>query len=339
MSTFRPGLRYPRPGFTLIELLVVIGVVALLVALLLPAVQSAREAARRAHCASNLKQLGLALQLYHDQNSAFPVQSTSRVSTGYLAFFSAQTRLLPYLEQAALYHSVNFAVGTVPLETPGMHGPLDGHEAALAANSTAYSTPLAVFVCPDDPGPPGTAGCSYRGNTGVGPAAHTWAESPDSGNGLFPEGEFVSLASVSDGLSHTAAFSERVRGSGRRGPPDPGRDFFLLSTGAETADQLLMACRVAARSGNGGFTAGGAWWFWTGRERTLYNHAQAPNGPIPDALFPNMITSLGMATARSLHPGGVNLAMGDGSVRFVAESIAPAVWRGLGSRNGGEVSE
>lgn len=108
-------------------------------------------------------------------------------------------------------------------------------------------------------------------------------------------------------------------------------------TMVQTADQLITACRLAARSNGRSFVDGGRWWFWSGRERTLYNHAQAPNGRVPDCLFWSMISSAGMATARSLHPGGVNVGLGDGSVRFVKDSIVPSVWRAIGTRNGGEL--
>jgi prepilin-type N-terminal cleavage/methylation domain-containing protein/prepilin-type processing-associated H-X9-DG protein len=327
-----------RPGLTLIELLVVIGLIAMLAALTLPAVQSAREAARRSQCASNLRQLGLALQHYHDVYRIYP----PRMSSGggppfrYLGLYSVHARVLPYLEQVPLYDAINFEVGTMPLETMGLVGPLPEYEGAIAANMTAALTGVRLFVCPSDQGPWPMAGCNYRGNTGVGPGGHTFAEFRDSGNGLLPEGETVSMASVPDGLSHTAAFSERIRGSGQKLQPDPSHDYFVLYGSMKSADQLILGCRAAARPGSMSFVDGGRWWFWTGRERTLYNHAQTPNGPVADCLYSNMITGQGMATARSFHPGGVNLAMGDGSVRFASERIDQAVWRGLGSRNGRE---
>ena len=327
-----------RTGLTLIEVLVVIGIIAMLAALVLPAVQSAREAARRMQCASNLRQLGLALQHYHDVNLTYPPRSSTggRPPNVHPGFYSVHARILLYLEQVPLYSAINFEVGTVPLETMAMVGPLPGYEGAIAANMTAASTGVRVFLCPSDPGPWPVAGCNYRGNTGVGPEGYTFAEFRDSGNGLLPEVERVSMASVPDGLSHTAAFSERIRGSGQKHLPDPSHDYFALYAGAKSADQLLLGCRAAARAGSMSFVDGGRWWFWTGRERTLYNHAQTPNGPVADCLTPNWITGYGMATARSFHPGGVNLAMGDGSVRFASERIDQAVWRGLGSRNGHE---
>lgn len=105
-----------------------------------------------------------------------------------------------------------------------------------------------------------------------------------------------------------------------------------------SADDLLQGCLTAARPGaTPTFSLGGRWWFWLGRERTLYTHTQQPNGRVPDCLRIYMDPPYGMATARSWHLGGVNLLMGDGSTRFVTETIDLSVWRGLGTRNGGEL--
>ncbi len=195
-----------------------------------------------------------------------------------------------------------------------------------------------MLLCPSDGGPLAETGTNYRGNVGVGPQYDMSAEYPDSGNGLFLEQGLTRPSSVPDGLSHTAMYSERLRGSG--GPDvNPDRDSFGLLVLVLTADDLILAARAAARQGSlsGYFTDQGRYWFWTGRERTLYNHAQAPNGMVPDAISMNIMTARGMATARSNHPGGVNALMADGSVRFVSETISQAVWRGLGTRNGREL--
>ena len=330
-----------RGGLTLIETLVTIGIIGLLAGLTLPAIQAAREAARRASCVSNLRQIGLAMHAYLETNQVFPVANTTGGPNvngrPYLGCYSIFVRLLPGLGQTALYNAVNFDLGTAPLETLGVYGALPGTEYEHAADHTAYSTRINLFICPSDPAPLGIAPCSYRGNTGVGSDTHTYPEYPDSGNGIFPEGELVPAGSVPDGLSNTAAFSERVCGSGRVGSPDPSRDCFALFGSPGRADSLVKACRLAANKDNASFTASGRWWFWKGRERTLYCHAQAPNGEVPDCIHPSSITATGMVTARSDHPGGVNLALADGSVRFVSESISVATWRALGTRNGGEI--
>jgi len=326
-------------AFTLIELLATLGVLSILVALLLPAVQSAREAARRSQCQNNLHQIGLALHSYHALHNCFPVAATSlKRSHGsfYGGFYSVQVRLLPHLDQAPLFDAVNFQTGTWPLDT--FMVPITDRELQInSANSTVYLTAIGAFLCPSDGGPFQDTGNNYRGNTGVGPFSSPWAESPDSGNGLFPEHGPITIPQVTDGLSHTVAFSERVRGSGRE-PPDPVRDTYKRTGIVHTADQLLTACRIAARPSNlSGFVDNGRWWFWTGRERTLYNHAQVPNGSIPDCTYGAFTPAIDMATARSMHPGGVHVLMGDGSGRFIPDSIAQGVWRGLGTRNGGEL--
>ncbi|MCA1685429.1 MAG: DUF1559 domain-containing protein, partial [Planctomycetia bacterium] len=136
--------RHSHRGFTLIELLVVIAIIAVLIALLLPAVQAAREAARRAQCANNLKQFGIAMHNYHDVTSSFPTTMWSgptynTTQTRYLSSF--QTMLLPYMEQAPLYNSINFSF-------PIAQGIDKG-----AVNSTGYLTVVNVFMCPADPAP------------------------------------------------------------------------------------------------------------------------------------------------------------------------------------------
>jgi prepilin-type N-terminal cleavage/methylation domain-containing protein len=326
-----------RSGLTLIELLVVIGIMALLIGLLLPAVQEARESARRAACANNLRQIGLAVQGYHNDFHCYPPPNTNAVRPRhYSGLFSIHARVLPYLEKRALYNAINFAVGSAPPESPGApSGTWPAEAAANALNATVFESRIAIFLCPSDAGPFEETGGNYRGNTGVGPEGNSGVEYPDSANGLFPEVEFVTMARVPDGLSHTAAFSERIRGSGIEASPIPERDYFSMPASVPTADRLLAACRAA--SSRNRFVYGGRWWFWSGRERTLYNHAQVPNGRIPDCLAFAMRPASGMATARSWHPGGVNVLMGDNSLRFVSEPIDRAVWRGLGSRNGREL--
>lgn len=336
----RPRVASPRSGFTLIELLIVVGIIGFLIALSLPAVQSARESSRRARCQNNLHQLGLALHGYADTWQCLPPAGLSADINGdtpYAGLHSIHCRLLPYIGESALFAAVNMEMSTWPL---------DGYRAAMpdwryslgnAANATVYLTSVALMLCPSDGGPFGRTGCNYRGNVGVGPSFLPWAECPDSGNGLFPEIGLVRPTAVRDGLSHTVAISERVRGSG--GPStDPERDVFNREGVASTADQILLACEVSARfGGEEPYLRSGSWWFWTGRERTLYNHAQAPNGRVPDCSYGGITPAIDMWTARSHHPGGVNALMGDGSARFVGEEIDRQVWRGLGTRNGGEL--
>jgi len=333
----------PRSGFTLIELLVVIAVLLILAGLLLPAVQEAREAARRAHCANNLKQLGVAMHGYHETYGSFPIQHNSRFEPRYYGGFSVHSRLLPYVEQVSLFNAINYEIGTfsITLTGPPVETAMGGIN---LAQMTALRTGVSLFLCPSD-GQTTRSGTNYRVNAGVGPEVRPSVRYPDSGNGFFPELGLVKASRVTDGLSHTAAMSERLQGLGSledqgpgtsdAGPPD--RLLFHLPIAVRTADQLLKGCRAVARPGNASFSAVGRVWLWSGRHFTAYSHTQPPNGPIPDCALAAISPPPGMATVRSQHPGGVNVLMGDGSVRFVQSTIDTHIWRGLGTRDGREL--
>ncbi len=325
-------------GFTLIELTVVCAIIALLIALLLPAIQSAREAARRTQCSSNLRQIGIGINNYLEVTGCYPPNVLNFYREP-RKFFSVHSRLLPYLDDQPLYNAINFTVSAYPDVwgySANMWPPAWAKDDETVNTTVRYSQ-VAVFLCPSDGGAFAGTGTNYRGNTGVGLNYQQTAEEPDSGNGMLAEFGLVTPARVPDGMSHTALFSERLRGSGGTAV-DPTRDTFNLQSLVFTADELLLACRAAARPTNPMiYLENGRYWFWTGRERTLYNHAQVPNGTIPDGMYAQILTARGMATARSNHPDGVNVLMGDGSCRFVTEIISQAVWRGLGTRNGGEL--
>jgi prepilin-type processing-associated H-X9-DG protein len=328
-----------RSGLTLVELLAVIGVICVLLGLLMPAVQTAREAARRVTCQNHLRQIGLGLHAYHDSNSLFPpslMGHADRTKAPYHGYHSIHLRLLTSID-LALYNSVNFQWPTYPLETLGWSRDLPDEELrANAPNETAFRTRVSVFLCPSDTIAGVQAGTNYRGNTGVGPNYKTDFEHPDSGNGVFPEVEIIGLSRIPDGASHTVAFSERVIGSQDSTLADPTLDAYSLRTRVYLGDHLFTACRIEAHRRSRHFPFHGRWWFWTGRERTLYTHTQRPNGNVPDCLRGAARPAFGMATARSWHLGGVNALMADGSLRFISESIDTAVWRGFGTRNGSE---
>ena len=335
--------RRRRAGFTLIELLVVLGIVALLVGLLMPAVQSARESARRARCQNSLHQIGLALASYLAAVGSFPTACTAE--PGHDGYYSVHTRLLAHLDQPTLYHAVNFETGTWSPDTyPRSHHPDVG--LVNKFNETVFMTHIGLFLCPSDGGPFRETGNNYRGNVGVGWMPRPVASYPDSANGIFPEVGTVRASDVTDGLSQTVAFSERLRGSGNVREPvtllSPERDMFSVFSiplsEIRNGDDLVRACRISAHPANPnpGFTTTGRWWFWTGREQTLFNLAQPPNGRVPDCVMGASRPQVGMTGARSGHPGGVNVLMADGSARFVTDSIAVAAWRAQGSRSGGE---
>ncbi len=219
MQTFGPAASARRRrGFTLIELLVVIAIIAVLIALLLPAVQAAREAARRAQCVNNLKQIGLALANYHQTNDCFPPGClTSRNAAGTTRIngdFSAHARLLPGMEQQALYNAANFSI-SVKSDTVGS-----------LINSTVAVTRLNTFLCPSTPPPgwPSTQGAPINKFTAAGNSYFAscgstieWSATQAGGppNGMFQlNGPPIGIRDVTDGTSNTIAFGEWKVGSG-----------------------------------------------------------------------------------------------------------------------------
>jgi prepilin-type processing-associated H-X9-DG protein len=324
----------------LIELLVTISIIGLLISIILPAVQAVRESARRAQCMNNLAQLGLALHNYEASYTSFPLNwRNPRVDPvrGHPFYiggrpFSALTRLLPFLDQEPLFASINFSIETYPSDDPS--------EAPYPQNLTAQTTRLSFYLCPSDGVPtPSEYGSNYRGNFGVGPITATSQETYDSGNGFFSFPGVLGPRAFSDGLSHTVAYSERLRGTGAGGGVRPDRDFgnILVMPNCldRDADYALLCCQLASAQDFPAYRMGGFTWFFGDFECTSFNHAQEPNGRIPDAIS----RWTGIATARSAHSGGVNCLMADGSLRFVGESISRTVWRALGTRNGGELVE
>ncbi|MBX6312848.1 MAG: DUF1559 domain-containing protein [Isosphaeraceae bacterium] len=328
-----------RSGFTLIELLVVIAIIGVLIALLLPAVQAAREAARRAQCTNNLKQLGLALHNYHDTVGALPWGHGPLGCNdwNYLAL------MLPYLEQVALYNSLNFG------RRDGVNGfACAGH----AVNTTATRTSLSVAVCPSDnanrlTSPDGRL--SYYANSGSTPVFFTTTTN-GLPNGLFgsvPETGPISFSSITDGTSNTAALSERVMGIGQydqRVAVDygtPTATFSAIGTvdPMTSPEPFRSACLAKGDPRKPGVALGtgratGVVWHMGNPNSGRYNHVMAPN---TWSCVETGGNSNGAMTASSRHPGVVNVLMGDGSVRAIKNSIAIAIWWAIGSRNGGEV--
>lgn len=312
-------MRSRRAGFTLIELLVVIAIIAVLVALLLPAVQQAREAARRSQCRNQIKQLGLALASYEEIFTAFPPANTNNLSMN--------ARLLPQLDMNNVFEKIDF---NVPYNN--------------ANNAVAMNTIVPSFVCPSDVDLlPGSLGArnNYYANTGT-EIIYT-LPSPTVGgtnygmpfpNGIIIQGTSIKMRDITDGASNTAAFSERVKGDGSNGISTPKSDTYQPGTYPGTADQALADCMAVNTSDltKQGYSNSGAPWLQPYHSTTMYYHVATPN--TRSCMFP---PGRIMTTPSSFHAGGVTLALCDGSVRFVSDSIDLALWRSLGTRAGNEV--
>jgi prepilin-type N-terminal cleavage/methylation domain-containing protein/prepilin-type processing-associated H-X9-DG protein len=306
-----PCSRVRRRGFTLIELLVVIAIIGVLIALLLPAVQAAREAARRAQCTNNLKQIALAAQNYHDTNGCFPGGSYSGALFNpphwatYPENFSSFVRMLAFFEQAPMYNAVNFNLCSAD---PG--------------NLTIAGVKLASLICPSDtknetialpatrassgitpgwsfneiyPLPPGTwmqAYTSYAGNAGTFTFGYTnlmTSSILSYFNGVIYNDSSVKIADITDGTSNTFIFGEHSKGQ-----------LYILDPAYAVSDNSWNSGR----------------WYDT-LFSTLYplNLGYGNNQAIKNSGYYDP------TTGSSLHPGGANFAFVDGSVRFIKNSI------------------
>jgi len=341
-----------RHGFTLIELLVVIAIIAVLIALLLPAVQAAREAARRAQCVNNLKQIGLALHNYHDLNDKFPMgASLGLYQVGqYLGKqnLSSHVAMLPQLEMSALYNAVNFYFGADEAATLcGM------------VNTTVTHTQVKAFLCPSDP----NAGSGYSASnnyfasmgtttnlTNAGTSATTFANYPVTG--LFGMQVCYGIRDCIDGTSNTIAFSEATVGNAQQTAkqknigltsvniPASAIVYDASSNPAATMDGL-RACDQAWNSGTSGIDARrGLNWAHGVMGFTLFTTVPGPNSVEDKLAYCGATWSAGAlnnSEADSYHTGGINCLMGDGSVKFIKDSINLRIWWALGTKANGEI--
>jgi len=323
-----------RCGFTLIELLVVIAIIAVLIALLLPAVQAAREAARRAQCINNLKQIGLAVHMYHDVFKVVPRGSDSHEYT-----FSPLARIFPYLENNALFNAINFDVGL-------RYSPASGRGAFVRVeNTTVTLTLVRTYLCPSDGNNEGVFENQWRASNYVacsgtalvpGQQNLPWNQWSSVLDGVSFHQSLIGFQAITDGLSNTALMSESLVGFQPSptgvGPFDVRLFHVMTGTTVPPLPPTEARCQITPSS----IWRGGRNISWAlGRlDSALYNHAYLPNDRRPDCLGQIQV---GWKTARSNHPGGVNLGMCDGSVRFIKDTINPVTWRALATRAGGEV--
>jgi len=336
-----------RKGFTLIELLVVIAIIAVLIALLLPAVQQAREAARRSQCKNNLKQLGLALHNYHDVYKVFPYRTggtyptgQSDSSQGNWGRGSGMIGMLPYIDQAPLFNQISSA-----LTIGGTTYPPFGPGTWLAAY-TPWTAKIPMLVCPSD--------SQHHANNQLGNDSYAFCVG-DSGNanlsnprGVFGYNSSVNIAAITDGTSNTILMAERTF-------PIATNDigWVAIISGATVPNDCRSNFNTATRQ----YTAttlrdfGGDRWADGGVGVQGFNTVLPPNSPSCSVVSHE--GQNGLYSAGSKHVGGVQVLMGDGSVRFISQNINTGnlgidslsvsgmspygVWGALGSKSGGEV--
>jgi prepilin-type N-terminal cleavage/methylation domain-containing protein len=324
-----------RPAFTLVELLVVIAIVGILIALLLPAIQAAREAARRSQCINNLKQIGIAVQNYHDTRKQLPPSFISQSTTPHDSW-SIQSRLLPYLEEANLFEGINFKVTYK-----------DASQIINGIQITSVEVP--VYRCPSErnttlriDGATIWYPMSYGANLG------TWfvydPAAKKGGDGAFAADSTHGLGDFTDGTSHTLSFAEvktyqpylresgnpsapnspipadaaTVVGYGGSFKPDSGHTEWTDARSHQTGITAVFTPNYVVKYVNGG----------TNYDVDFTTSREGQSGTL---------LTYAAVTARSYHSGIVNVAMADGSTHSIADDVDLTLWRAMATRSGGEV--
>ena len=317
-----------RRAMTLIEVLVVITIIGLLAGLLIPAVQGAREAARRAQCVANLRQIGIALNSYHADHNRFPpgVRTARTQNLEYQwGDVSPFVSILPYLEQNALFHAMNFDwAGAETAESP------------VVENRTVRQTKLSVLLCPSDGEAQHRVNYRFnRGRYGVG-----LGQGGSVHDGPFGPFVVASAATVTDGLSRTAFVSERVAGDFTPGSANPKRNVIYpvnpLPASIDSDAKFIPLCLSAQPFG--WEATSGRYWMYSGFANTAYNHSGVPNDSRPSCGTNHVQDAFhaGLHPPRSFHPGGVEVLFGDGHVEHVKNGIDGDLWTRLGTYASGD---
>jgi len=332
--------RSDRPsGFTLVELLVVIAIIGVLIALLLPAVQMAREAARRMSCTNNQKQLGLALHNYHDTFLSFPRYNQMATASGASSSYATgpHVKLLPFIEQSAVYEQIKTATQNF-------------YQNVTNSESLVQNNRISGFVCPSDsvfPDSNRQGNCNYPlcAGTNLG-----WDVAESRQNGVFCRWKETDFAAITDGTTNTIVVGEHLTGDADdtlyRVQSDVVRGLSWSANESSSQGPISQATLDTAgvscdnnKSNHSSYAA--LRWTRGTFEYVMFNTMATPNWKYPSCMTStntgNHGSSKGIYVARSRHPGGVNFTLADGSVRFLTETIDLDTYHAMGSRDGGEV--
>lgn len=329
-------MRIRTRGFTLIELLVVIAIIAILIALLLPAVQQAREAARRTQCKNNLKQIGLALHNYESTHSILPAGTFNAVGAGFISNNSSPIpMIMPFMEQGNAYTLFDFNVD------------INAH----ANNLAARQQKMPMFNCPSHPGvaPFVIAGTQCPNGCGTTTYVQSLGNNANyaSNNGPFGRRFGAKFRDFTDGLSNTALFGE-IRLGPSAGSPTTGvqsvTDPYYYNTATNLAfgtwDASATGDTIAVPECDNAATSN---YLYRGKQyyrgtvvTTYYSHTLTPNSKRHDCVRGTGVDR-GHLAARSYHVGGAQIVLGDGAVRFASDNIDSNLWRAVGSKGDGEV--